>query len=251
MQRLLRKAIFGLKLDFNFMKKKTLHFYSYIFKDAEILRGLISDEKIEILKKSLEPEGFCEARLENGKVISNFVAHKDTGLLFHKCNFEEGTYTIKEIHFYVLANDIWIGLLTDEEIDILNQKASSVWSARQDQLRFEKAQKIPAADYDGWVYSDCFDDYFDCVESFLERLEECDEDFVRPTFVWACNEKQFLQLPSAEDIVDDYAENRHEDWDSSQADGLKELDEAISKFNEANKDAVAYWADYSRAVILD
>ncbi len=124
--------------------------------------------------------------------------------------------------------------------------------------RFEKAQKIPAAEYTGWVYWEGHGYNEGFFESLAELIDYCDygergeregerNKIPLPEYVWACKVMTFKL--DADRIIEDAYEEAHE----GAADNLKMVDELeafCKEFNEANKDNVTYYVDDGRVVML-
>jgi hypothetical protein len=114
--------------------------------------------------------------------------------------------------------------------------------------RFEKAEKLTK--WDGWVYLEgygCRNGYFESVDDFLDWCA-CEDDNL-PEYIWTCKPNHFVHA-DVSDItgrMDDAFEDFDPDCDLH---GMEELRVAIEKFNEANKDVVAYEPDYTKAVLI-
>jgi hypothetical protein len=114
----------------------------------------------------------------------------------------------------------------------------------KEKVRYEKAEKVPYADYKGGMLFDG-DKYF----SDLEEMEDHYYDAPLPEYVWACED---VGVPKAtsESIVENLLENMWEDADHNDLNGLDELDAAIAKFNEANESINVWEPDYKTAVLI-
>ena len=111
--------------------------------------------------------------------------------------------------------------------------------------RFEKARKITEDQYDGdMVYLD--DKYY---ESVLDAIDEYDVG-TEPEYVWACKDVG-VPRASSDSIVEHCLDNMWEDADSSDLNGLEELDAAIAAFNEANKGISVWYPDYTTAILVN
>jgi hypothetical protein len=110
--------------------------------------------------------------------------------------------------------------------------------------RFEAATKIPALDYKGeHVYLD--DKYFDSVEDAIDQYLEGQE----PEYVWACIGKNLPEV-DLEDVTSNLIDNMWEDADTSDLNGVDELEAALKAFNEANKSIQLWEPDYSTAILV-
>src|SRR5690242_14758570 len=117
--------------------------------------------------------------------------------------------------------------------------------------KFEKAQKIAAPDWSGWIFCDGVGpNYFESVDSFLEYAEDAFDDPSHvPDYVWAAEDRG-VKAANIEDILESVIESMWEDAESSDLHGVEELDAAIRKFNEANEGISVYYPDYSKAIML-
>ena len=121
---------------------------------------------------------------------------------------------------------------------------------QKEQERFEKAEKLTK--WDGWVYLEGTgsDGYSESVDAFIEDWEDNhDENEPLPAYVWTCEENHFVNA-SVEDITQQMADSAYEHWEPDSLKGLPELQTALDKFNEANKDAVSFQPDYKVALLL-
>ncbi len=119
--------------------------------------------------------------------------------------------------------------------------------AKREAARFEKAEKIPEADYAGAVYFDD-DKFFRDTEELREHCADCDREL--PKYVWACHERPVCTL-DYERITEDATQDAYEDFTSDDLDGKAELVAALDAFNERNKGVVVWEPDLKRAVILE
>jgi hypothetical protein len=111
--------------------------------------------------------------------------------------------------------------------------------------RFEAAIKIKAADYSGeHVY--CGDSYYDSVDEAIDQFLEGQE----PDYIWACQDKS-LPTVDLEDITCNLIDNMWEDADTSDLNGIDELEAALTAFNEANKSIRMWEPDYSTAILIE
>lgn len=117
------------------------------------------------------------------------------------------------------------------------------WQDERDRLMFEKAAKVPEAEYDGPVFDARTDAYYPCVD-FLRDHYQCDGDEL-PVFCWAA-ERYDLSL-DASTVLQGALEEAHEDaWEQVDHDGLqKALDAWVVAQN-----CHWYHPDTDKAVIL-
>ena len=119
--------------------------------------------------------------------------------------------------------------------------------------RFAKAEKLTA--WDGWVYCEgrgFQDGFFPTLGDLMDDLDDDTEGDEAPaiTYAWTCQPTQFVRA-SLSDITERVADEAYEDFDVDELAGLKELSDAIVKFNKANEDRVSYAPDYAKAVLLN
>lgn len=115
--------------------------------------------------------------------------------------------------------------------------------------RFEKAEKIPAENYDGWVYLDAQDKFYESVADFRDLYwYDGDDEEARPSYVWACLSERIVNCS-----IDDLRigeDNAYEEFEVEDCSGIVELEEALAKFNKQNESLLVYRPDYKRAVVL-
>jgi hypothetical protein len=110
--------------------------------------------------------------------------------------------------------------------------------------RFTKAEKL--TEWDGPVFCDGVDtEYFECVSHFLDFCEPGDE----PQYVWTCDKIPFV-TGLLDCISEHISEAAYDDFGLSDLHGLKDLKEAITKFEAANKGHVLYRINYNRALLI-
>lgn len=208
--------------------------------------GILTNERIEEIKEYISDKNFVPVELKDGREIKNWTCHKPSGTIW--------TNTIKREdgwgHF--VYESILSHLLTEEEIDRINKDASSYYLKEQEKRRFEKAEKIPAAEWDGPVY---WNEYYttvdECIESQKDLWDENDGEFELPKYVWACDKVEPICHLDYYYIVESATEdNSFEDWDIDELKGKEELMAALDKFNELNKNQVSWYSNEKIAVIL-
>jgi hypothetical protein len=113
----------------------------------------------------------------------------------------------------------------------------------KEQAQFEAAKKIQAKDYNGFLSRDGFgSDGYASIDDMLDD-PDC------PEWAWATKEVRFA-YGSVDDITSPISERSYPDFEVSDLHGIPELEAAIEKFNEANKDQICYQEDRTRVVIL-
>lgn len=227
--------------------------YSAIIDDFDILKGagILSDERIVEIKSLIAPESFTEVKLASGTILKEWRLHILSGKMYHEINFKD-----KWGRGYV-AKQVLDDLLTQEEIEKINKRADGVYTRQKEEKLFEKAEKINSKEYEGSVFKDgCGynEGYFGNISEYLEW----EDDFARendsqwnggPTYLWAAESRPVCHL-NLERIMERATEDSYEDFDINSLKGIKELQEAIDKFNKLNEDHVVYEQDTRKAILL-
>lgn len=134
------------------------------------------------------------------------------------------------------------------------------WKERQANERARLAKLASEAKQDpawtGWVYSDDYsggsEGFFESAEDFMERLNddmERDPEIVRPQYVWATRAIPIVNI-DVDDVIGLITEDRPENWEESDLNGVEELKSAIAAFNAANP-ALMYDPDQTVIVPLN
>ena len=111
--------------------------------------------------------------------------------------------------------------------------------------RFERARKIKESEYTG-EHVMCGDSYYDSVEDAIDQFLEGQE----PEYVWACKEHGIPKV-DLEDITTNMLDNMWDGADTSDLNGLEEMEAALAAFNKANE-AIRLWEpDYSTAILVE
>ena len=174
--------------------------------------------------------------------------------MYHEDNFKDSW---GKNYVYRL---IFEELLSPEEVETINKFANRVWRAKQEATRYEKAEKIAAADYDGWIFTESTghnEGYFESVGEYLEwaeeenyDLDETDGDYIHPeSYLWATNSSPCCAL-DLDGILENATQDTYEDFEIDSLKGLEELKNAIDKFNHSNKDKIAYEQNKKLVIIL-
>ena len=117
--------------------------------------------------------------------------------------------------------------------------------AERESERFEKATKITEAEYDG-DHVCIGDSFYDSVEYAVDHYLEGQE----PEYVWACK-THGLPTVDLEDVTCNLLDNMWDDADTSDLEGLDELEAALSAFNKANEHIQLWEPDYSTAILVN
>ncbi len=112
--------------------------------------------------------------------------------------------------------------------------------------RLAKAEKLES--YDGWLYLDGANKYFQDMGAVLDYLECDDEDDPQdwPEFAYCCKEVPF-EGPSPGDIYESLTEELYDEA-SEDLQGCAEFEAACKVFTEANQHLLSYEPDYNHAV---
>ena len=132
-------------------------------------------------------------------------------------------------------------------LDTRKRETREEKEARLDRETFDKATKIDAKDYTGWVScSLCWNGYFKSVDEVIVYCAE--NDLPRPKFVWACTSTP-LKL-DASDIIDAALEDHHEDARDNISDADEQRLQAFLDEWTAAQGIVSWSEDNTRAVML-
>lgn len=143
--------------------------------------------------------------------------------------------------------------LTQAEIKLINDRTFSARAARRDAEQFEKAEKIDAGDWSGWV-CDGGDRFDSSVDDWLERwAENYTEDDDIPTHVWAAEPEMVLArgLDVGGILQSDIEARGWEDMDLDCFAGTTELQAALDHFVYTNRDVVSYRENPKKAILVE
>ncbi len=124
-------------------------------------------------------------------------------------------------------------------------KAFREKEAAKEAARFEQAKKIKQSEYAG--------EHVMCGDSFYESVEEAIDQFLEgqePEYVWACKEHGLPKV-DLEDVTTNLIDNMWEDADTSDLEGVVELQDALDAFNKANESIQMWEPDYSTAILVE
>lgn len=118
---------------------------------------------------------------------------------------------------------------------------------KREEEKFNKAEKL--TEWDGPVYCEGLgrDGYAANLEEMVEYYDEDLKNF--PKYVWVCDSIQIYKL-DLDDILQPHEEHTWEDFERGDAKGEAELEAAIKKFNELNKDLVYWEPNYKKALLV-
>jgi hypothetical protein len=144
-----------------------------------------------------------------------------------------------------MRREVMFGVLTDAELTLINDQCMSAQSAAREAERFAKAEKVDA--WDGGAFLG--DDYFVDMDELCDRIVSDGDEW--PEYVWASKPTTVFTGASVADVVESaIADSGWEDMDEHDFNGTAELQAALDKFTEANKSVVAYYPDYSKAILM-
>lgn len=143
--------------------------------------------------------------------------------------------------------------LTQQEIALINTHTFSARQARRDAEQFEKAEKVDAADWSGWV-CDGGDRFDSSVDDWLERwAENYTEGDDIPTHIWAAEPEMVLArgLDVGDILQSDIEARGWEDMDLDCFAGTAELQAALDAFVYINRDVVSYHENPKKAILVE
>lgn len=148
--------------------------------------------------------------------------------------------------------------LTQEEIARLNAHTFSARAKRRDAERFEKAEKIDAKEWNGWVTDG--DSYYESVYDWLDRWADgrCegnggdDGSDGFPTHIWAAEPEVVVPDLSVSEVLESHIDARGwEDCSSEDFSGVDALQTALDVFVEANQGVVSYHENPKKAILVE
>lgn len=143
------------------------------------------------------------------------------------------------------------------DYDHLHRHCADVRDKERERKRFETCERVGEADVTGMVYSPDLqrhnDGYFHGTDEILEYIEDelaaGDLEFEDvPTHCY-CTTSKSMTI-DAQDFIEKMLENSYEDA-YEDLNGIKELDEAVVRFNAANSGVLTYFPDFKRIVVID
>jgi len=205
--------------------------------------GLLSEARVVELKEKLRTLPY-EAFTKDGKRIPNVMVAP----------------TINGDNAFVIGHGDAIGfmnrhvlqtLLTHEESAAIDAHCTSAIRAKREAFLVAKAkaegQIIPAEKWDGGVFLD--DEYYRSVEDFIEDMEDIEENYELPKYLYAAKPHKVVNGDRLyDDILEQLTEDGWEDISDNDFYGLDELKTAIEAFAKANESVVVYHPDCSTLI---
>jgi hypothetical protein len=116
--------------------------------------------------------------------------------------------------------------------------------------KLDAAEKIADKDWDGYIFDDSADKYFESSGGLLEYYEGEDEENI-PNWAWATKMKT-LKINDATGLIESKIENlgAEEIYESTDFVGVEELQHAIDTFNNLNQTKIVYSPDYTKAILF-
>jgi hypothetical protein len=122
---------------------------------------------------------------------------------------------------------------------------------RAEAERFDKAEKLTT--WDGPVWADgcgSRDGFFPDMDEFYDWTQCREPGEEVPPYVWACDKKPVVSL-DIDHILENATQEAYEDFCYADLTGIKELESAMEKFCEINKDVVTWIPNYKKAVLVN
>lgn len=219
--------------------------------------GLLPPERIEELGAEIERRITGCFDSEHHPVTNACIAEFPDGrkmMYTLGAHDPEGSYVRREL---------LDALMTDAEVNLVIQCYHTLTDQQRELERFAKAQRVPEAEWDGWVCDG--DEYFEDTDAYWEKWYEetmkwdnetktfvLYPDTIPPVYVWAARPRPVIPTLDVESITEHYVCDRGwEDMSSNDLEGFADFERAIDQFVKANEKVVSYECDYSTAVILD
>ena len=137
-------------------------------------------------------------------------------------------------------------VLTAEELEAVNRDCLKANAHKKDLERFEKAEKVTECD-EGVFYEDL---YFATLDELFDHFK-C-QGGEPPKYVWAAQGEPVISSLSVAEVVEsDVSDRGWEDMETSDLNGIDELQKALDQFVEANRTVKSFHANYAKAVLLN
>jgi hypothetical protein len=136
-------------------------------------------------------------------------------------------------------------VLTAAELELINRTCLDARSSEQEKAHFAKAAKVESWDGGAWLG----DRYFSSMDELCDHIESHGEKW--PEYVWAARPQTVIGSLDVAGVVENQITDRGwEDMETSDLNGVAELQAALDRFVEANAAVHSYVTDYSTAILL-
>lgn len=205
--------------------------------------GLLQEDRLAELKEKLRTLPY-EAFTKDGKRIQCV-------LVAPTINGDSAFFMTHEGALAFMDRHIIQTLLTPEESASIDAYCTSAILANREASLVAKAKaagKIKPADkWDGGVF--CDDEYYRSVGDFIEDMEDIEENYELPEYLYAAKPRKVVNGDRLyDDILEQLTENGWEDISDNDFYGLDELKTAIEAFAKANENVVVYDCDCSTLI---
>jgi hypothetical protein len=141
----------------------------------------------------------------------------------------------------------WRNYLSKEEL----KEVRNIQSFQIEKSRFEKAEKIKFSEWKGEQFYKGDNYYIDLDMFFEEMFEDYGHNFEDwDRYVWPTIPKPYITEKEAWRVYENDIEGLGEDFDWP-VHGIEELQYSLDEFVRMNKDNVAFYPDYSKALLID
>jgi len=218
---------------------KTALKYCQFCEDQIKESGLLSPERVAEVSAALDAR-IVPCCLPDGTPLKNaFVAdHGEEGrFVYARC---DSANTVEYMRRSCLP-----AVLTPAELELINETCLDAREVTQNKERFAKAKKVEAWDGGAWLG----DRYFSTMDELCDHLESEGEEW--PEYVWAACPTTVISTLDVADVVENHISDRGwEDMETSDLNGVAELQAALDAFIKANEGVVSYLPDFKTAILL-
>lgn len=207
--------------------------------------GLLSPERIAEIEAAMIADASSLFDKNGALAVNAEVVTQDGKRVIIVGGIEEGH--MRDYH----RRNHFAEFLTQDEIKLINDHTFSARAARRDAEQFEKAEKVDAADWSGYVLEG--DTYYpsvdDWLDSWADRHESGDDI---PTHIWAAEPEVVAPELSVGEILESHIEARGwENMDSDDFAGVGTLQAALDAFVAANREVVSYRENPKKAILVE
>lgn len=143
---------------------------------------------------------------------------------------------------------------TEEEVKAISEARRRRFdkeAAKKEASAFEKAKKIKFSEFEGdqFYFGDNYQMELETV--FDEMFDLYGSDYsMYPKYVWATKQIPYITSKDAFDVYESNMEDLDSEYDWT-VHGVDVLQMALNAFVDVNKTNIAYWPDYSLALLID